>query len=178
MKFKYFLRGFGVGIVFTAIILAMLHTSGKNTMSDKDIIERAKKLGMIDSSELDTTLLETPLPTDNITSKPTEKVKEIVVTITPKAKETPKIKKQTEDTSKPKKTKKPVVEKEVVSITVESGMWSEKICQKLQELGVVDNAEELDEYLCEKGYASNIQPGIYKIKKGASYEEIAKALMK
>ena len=182
MKFKYFLRGFGIGIIFTAIIVAILHTSEKNVMSDREIIEQAKKLGMVASNEKDMDFLESATPTAAPTLEPTEKVKEIVVTLTPKAKETQKAK----ETSKPEKTKNntPTPDKagdskeETISITIESGMWSGKICQKLEELGVVDNAEEFDEYLCENGYESNIKPGIYQIKKGVSYEEIAKALIK
>ena len=184
MKMKYFLRGFGVGIIFTALIAAILHTSEKNVMSDREIIEQAKKLGMVASNEKDMDFFESAAPTAATTIEPTEKVKEIVVTLTPKAKETtiPKAK----ETSKPKKTKNNTTtpdkikdsEEETISITVESGMWSGKICQKLQELGVVDNAEEFDEYLCENGYELDIKPGIYQIKKGVSYEEIAEALIK
>lgn len=170
MKLKYYIRGFGVGIIFTALILSMLRTPEKNVMSNEEIMEQAKELGMVDPNEADIKMLETTVPTDKNTPVPTKEVekKEIVVTMTPKVK----------NTSKPKKTKKTAVEKEMVSITVERGMWSEKICQKLQELGVVDDGKALDKYLCENGYASNIKPGVYKVNKGASYEEIAKALTK
>ena len=44
-----------------------------------------------------------------------------------------------------------------------------KICEKLEKLGVIDDAKELDEYLCENGYASNIRPGVYQLKKGTDY---------
>ncbi len=175
MKLKIFLRGFGIGIVLTAIILSMLHTSEKNIMTNQEIIEQAKKLGMIDPKELGMAAAITSVPTDKITPVPT---KEVVETAAPEIKPTSETKPQKKETSKPKGTKKPVEETDVVNLTVESGMWSEKICQKLQELGVIENATEFNKYLLENGYETKIRQGTYQIKKGASYEEIAKALLK
>mgnify|MGYP003230445002 CR=1 FL=1 len=45
MRLKYFLRGLGIGIVVTTIILAISHNVGRR-MSDSEVIERAKELGM------------------------------------------------------------------------------------------------------------------------------------
>lgn len=45
MRLKYFLRGLGIGIVVTTIILAISHNAGSR-MSDSEVIERAKELGM------------------------------------------------------------------------------------------------------------------------------------
>ena len=48
MKRKYFVRGLGVGILFGALIMfAAYMTSGKNRMSDEDVIKRAQELGMV-----------------------------------------------------------------------------------------------------------------------------------
>lgn len=45
MRLKYFLRGLGIGIVVTTIILAISHNAGRR-MSDSEVIECAKELGM------------------------------------------------------------------------------------------------------------------------------------
>ena len=45
MRLKYFLRGLGIGIVVTTIILAISHNAGRR-MSDSEVIERAKELGL------------------------------------------------------------------------------------------------------------------------------------
>ena len=45
MRLKYFLRGLGIGIVVTTIILAISHNVGRR-MSDSEVIGRAKELGM------------------------------------------------------------------------------------------------------------------------------------
>ena len=48
MRFKYYLRGCGLGIVFTAIILsAAFHTRGEKEVSDEEVIRRAEALGMV-----------------------------------------------------------------------------------------------------------------------------------
>lgn len=47
MKLKYYLRGLGVGIIFTAIIMGIAFSGNKKeTLTDAEIIERAKLLGM------------------------------------------------------------------------------------------------------------------------------------
>jgi hypothetical protein len=52
LKFKYYLRGIGLGILFTTILLtAAFHYHG-NSMSDQEIIERAQGLGMVMPSDL------------------------------------------------------------------------------------------------------------------------------
>lgn len=66
MKRKYYLRGIGIGIIFTAVIMSIgYNTSYKNKISDKEIIVRAKELGMVEgnSSNLDNLLSTTPSPT-------------------------------------------------------------------------------------------------------------------
>lgn len=55
MERKYYLRGLGLGIVMTAIIMGIA-LSGNRKMTDEEIIARAKQLGMVEDtylSELD-----------------------------------------------------------------------------------------------------------------------------
>lgn len=48
MKLKYYLRGLGIGILVTALILSI--SGDKNTMTDDQVIQRAKELGMVESN--------------------------------------------------------------------------------------------------------------------------------
>ena len=50
MKFKYYLRGLGIGILISTIILSISFAMKKNDLSDDEIIARAKELGMINQS--------------------------------------------------------------------------------------------------------------------------------
>ena len=64
MNLKYYLRGLGLGILVTALILSV---AGRNrrTMTDAEVKERAKELGMIEN----TVLLEKPEETESASEK-------------------------------------------------------------------------------------------------------------
>lgn len=47
MKLKYYLRGLAVGILVTTIILAISFSQTKKELSDQEVINRAKQLGMV-----------------------------------------------------------------------------------------------------------------------------------
>lgn len=49
MKLKYYLRGLGIGILLTTIILSL--GNKKETLSDKEIMEKARELGMVMKEE-------------------------------------------------------------------------------------------------------------------------------
>ena len=52
MKLKYYLRGLGVGIICTAILMGIaLSGNKKEKLTDTEIIERAKLLGMVMADE-------------------------------------------------------------------------------------------------------------------------------
>lgn len=51
MERKYYLRGLGLGIAMTAIIMGVA-LSGNKTMTDEEIIARAKELGMVENTVL------------------------------------------------------------------------------------------------------------------------------
>ncbi len=55
MRFKYFMRGLGVGILFcTLIMFAAYQTSPNRLFTDEEVMARAKELGMVEAdSDLD-----------------------------------------------------------------------------------------------------------------------------
>ncbi len=64
-------------------------------------------------------------------------------------------------------------DEDTIILTVKKGMYSEAVSQAAYEVGLVEDAKDFDKYLSDHGFASNIHIGDYKIKKGASYFEIA-----
>ena len=54
MELKYYLRGLGIGIAVTAIIMGIA-LSGDKSMTDEQIIARAKELGMVENTVLSDT---------------------------------------------------------------------------------------------------------------------------
>ncbi len=83
MKLRYYLRGLGIGIVVTALIMTIASGS-EETLSDEEIKARAAQLGMVESSSLTLTEMQnvqrvtaSPKPTiePTETAKPTESEK-------------------------------------------------------------------------------------------------------
>ena len=73
MKLKYYLRGLGIGILVTTVILSLAGVGRKN-MTDEEVVKRAKELGMVESTLLsdlpDQTKAEEVRPTEPETSEP------------------------------------------------------------------------------------------------------------
>ncbi len=51
MRFKYFLKGAGIGIIVTTIVLAIIFAITPKEISDDEVIERAAALGMVMESD-------------------------------------------------------------------------------------------------------------------------------
>ena len=49
MKLKYYLRGFGLGIILTTVIMIIVTHSSRNDLSNAEIINKAEALGMVTS---------------------------------------------------------------------------------------------------------------------------------
>ncbi|MBO5485868.1 MAG: endolytic transglycosylase MltG [Eubacterium sp.] len=168
MKLRYFLRGLGVGIVLTAIILCVSYRS--QGTPGGDVVEEAKKLGMVfpEGSQK---------PEDNFTAAPATATPAVT---TPAATVTP------ETTKKPEKT---VVAsgagvtgettgktKKGTKFTVREGLLSSSVAREMKEAGIIKDDEALDEYLEKSGYGRKVRSGTYYIPKGASYAEIARII--
>ena len=61
MERKYYLRGLGLGIVVTAVIMGIV-LSDNGSMTDSEIIARAKELGMVENTVLSSTDSEEKTP--------------------------------------------------------------------------------------------------------------------
>lgn len=59
MKLKYYLRGLGIGIIVTTIILVSCFSMQKPKMTDEQIIEKAAQLGMIMPEQNSAVIAET-----------------------------------------------------------------------------------------------------------------------
>lgn len=52
MKLKYYLRGLGAGILFSVLIFVFVVSPKESKISDDEIIQRAKQLGMTEKKEI------------------------------------------------------------------------------------------------------------------------------
>ena len=182
MKLKYYLRGLGIGIVVTAVILTIANHLG-NKMSDEDIIKRAAKLGMVmkeDESLFPPTEPETTEP-EPTSPSPAEQDTTAVKPVEP---ETTTPEPTTSVPTEPETTTPVPAEPQTsgivihtATITVTSGMYSEAVSQKLEEAGIVKNWREFNEYLTSNGYAERLQTGTHSFNSEMNFKEIAEILV-
>lgn len=166
MKRKYFVRGLGVGILFGALIMfAAYMTSGKNRMSDEDVIKRAQELGMVKQSEyvLESDVTSQETTTEEITTEATTEKATTEKTTTEKA------------TTEASTTEKADTSTQT-TVTISSGMSSEAIASALANAGLVDDASKFNSFLVANGYDMKLETGNFSLETGMSYEEIAKIL--
>ena len=182
MKLKYYLRGLGVGIVVTAVILTIANHLG-NKMSDEDIIKRAAKLGMVmkeDESLFPPTEPETTTP-EPTSPSPTEQDTTAVKTAEPETttpEPTTPVPTEPETTTPvPAEPQTSGVVIHTATITVTSGMYSEAVSQRLEEAGIVKNWREFNEYLTSNGYAERLQTGTHSFNSEMDFNEIAEILV-
>ncbi len=64
MNLKYYLRGLGLGIVMTAIIMGIAAHGKEKSLTEEEIVERAKTLGMIEEEQLEEYLEEARAETE------------------------------------------------------------------------------------------------------------------
>lgn len=201
MERKYYLRGLGIGIVVTAIIMGIA-TFGKREMTDEEVIARAKELGMVENTVLaekteeeaeteavvdianaeDTTeksaIEETKKPETYAEQKEntTEETEKTETSAEQKENTTEETKKP--ETSTERKTaadkKEDITSAAVKTITVSSGDGSYTVAKKLAEAGVVTSAENFDTYLCQNGYDKKLRTGTFSIPADVSDEQIAR----
>ena len=184
MERKYYLRGLGIGIVVTAIIMGIA-TSGKRGMTDEEIIARAKELGMVENTVLSEKTEEEAETEADVDIANAEDATEKSAIEETKKPETSTEQKQntTEETKKPETSteqqttddkKEDITSAVVKTITVNSGDGSYTVAKKLAEAGVVTSAENFDTYLCQNGYDKKLRTGNFSIPADASDEQIAR----
>ena len=179
MKLKYYLRGLGIGILVTAVIMGVTQGSRKETLSDREIRERAAALGMVEpgNSLADLEAAETPAATEIPEAIETPAATEIPEAAeTPAATEAPAATETPEVTARP--TQKPAEEEEGSSYTfeIQAGDSSYQVAYRLQQAGLVADARDFDNYLCSKGYDRKLKTGSYEIPETATEEEISEIL--
>ena len=194
MKLKYYLRGLGMGIVITALILSVSHCTQRK-ISKEEIIKRAEALGMVMPSDEDIFNTETDTTAQDATEPSTEEVTtENPTTEAPTEEPTteePTTEAPTEEPTTEAPTQEPTTEEPTtqepttvapsvveLTFTVERGMYSEAVTRILVQGGIITNEAEFNQYLSDTGYDYMIQTGVFTVNSGMSYEEIAKIISK
>ena len=184
MKLRYYMRGLGIGMLITALILILSgRTSGQ--LSDEQIKARAAELGMVmeDKSVLKESEASPGTALEETEEKPEEVEPEEVEPeeVEPEEVEPEEVKPkevEPEETEAEKVTPEETVPAETVTITVRSGASSVSVAKQIEDAGLVSSAGDFDRYLCQNGYDKKICVGTYAIPVGATEEDIARAITK
>lgn len=168
MRFKYYLRGLGIGIFGSTMLFIIFSGFHKPTISDEEVKKRASELGMVmESTELfektDTesdTEKNTETNTEENTQKNTEQTTEIV----------------TETVVDPILPGDQTVVQTSAVIEVNRGDNCRQVAERLQSAGVIADAEDFRKYLGNAGYGQKLVSGSYEIPMDADYETIAKII--
>lgn len=184
MKFKYYLRGLGIGILFATIILAIsYHKNNQSAMSDSDIISAAKKLGMdfVDSTEgvESTQGIETTQgqETQGQETQSQETQSQETQSQETESQETESQETQVQETeSQETESGSSTEEIKTAKITVTNDISWRMVFNSLEDAGIIKDGNELYEYYNDKYSDVYLQNGTFEIPSGASYDEIIKIL--
>jgi outer membrane biosynthesis protein TonB len=203
MKLKYYLRGIGIGMLVTALILSISYLN-HNKMSDEEVKKRAKELGMVESTSLieasavlssdsgevavttkaptpEPEKTETPTPTPEPTEEPTPEPTEAPTpepTKEPTPEPTPEAEAETpegpEDPDSIGKETTNQGSSSTVTVRINSGDSSVTVARAVEEAGLVASAADFDSFLCANGYDKRLHVGTYEIPYDLTYAEMAK----
>lgn len=198
MRLKYYLRGLGLGIIFAVFIMMVGYRNHGSSMSDSEIIEKAKALGMvetedssgmksdkktdnktdeksdkkIDTSEPDTTIADTSAAEDTQTGTDNTDADNIAGTAdvdTTAPSDVAATDSAASDAAQPQQNT-------TFTVTVGSGDTCRMIAERLQAAGIIDDAEKFRAYMGQKGVDQFIADGNHEIPYGASYDDIINIL--
>lgn len=186
MRLKYYLRGLGLGIIFAVIIMTIGFHGNKQSMSDTEIIEKAKTLGMVEAKKPSGTVADeyNSEKTDSSAANSDDSSKKSEAEQDSQMQDSQMQDSQTpqEDTQQEAVVPAADVQPETVApqdtaattytITVTRQDTCRTIAEKLKALGLVDDAEQFRIYMGQKGADHFIADGDHSIPQGASYDDI------
>ena len=107
MNLKYYLRGLGIGIAMTTVILGLGTDKQAKTMTDAQIKQRAAELGMVETGGVLAEREEEQVTEETQEAASSEKEEESKVTKTPEKTQAPKETEIPKETEKPKASEEP-----------------------------------------------------------------------
>lgn len=189
MKFKYYMRGFGTGLIAATIILMIAGKTGNNNLhaADSRETETAGSVIAFTTQSPSETAITTEAAAETVKAEEALKAAEAVTTV-----ESTKVIESTkaaEGTKAVESTK--VVEGTTGNSEVSAAAGGEdgefevvfsevhtasQAVDILYDAGIIADKEEFSSYMEESGYDRKIRDGIYQLKPGDSYEAIAQTI--
>lgn len=193
MRLKYYLRGLGLGIIFTCLMFMLF--SNKTTNKNTDQADIYNQIDAATETLSDQTggSDKTDTLDDTDTSDGAEEQSDINATDSAEAQNNTDLQDNTDaqdntdvqntdaqnsadssDTAGEAGTAD--VQDEYVTLVIEQGDIARDVAESLYEDGIIDDVESFRKYLGETGVSKTLHAGEYNIKVGSTYEEIVELL--
>lgn len=177
MNFKSYLRGLGMGMVITTIILMATFAQNNREPTNAEIVSMARELGMVETSAF---LASQNTVADEKETRPekTEESSEAGTKTSPESgtdEPTEPSAEQHTDEPTEQASDAPVSGEQII-VEMNNFKQAYVAAELLESVGVVDDSEKFTEYLVENGYAGSLFNGTYTFTKGMPYEQVANIL--
>lgn len=167
MHLKSFTLGLGLGMIVISLVFFILYNNSNdseqnivnNEISDDEIVEKAKKLGMVFYKELPEN--QTKISDDNYTDIKIEETTKSII-----------IENDTDIQSTEQQYSQNDEDIEYITIVIKSGSNASKVAKELHDNGVIDNVQGFKQYLIDMQKTRVLRTGSFNIPLNSSYKEI------
>lgn len=191
MRLKYYLRGLGLGIIFTCLMFMLFSNKKADNTDQMDINQQLETTTETLSNQTsgddknDTANDEAVSGSADVQNN-TDAEDDVNVQNNADAQntadnqtgasDTTDTSNQTDDSNITGETSTDDVQDEYVTLVIEKGDIARDVAESLYEDGIIDDAESFRKYLGETGVSRTLHAGEYNIKVGSTYEEIVELL--
>mgnify|MGYP002764377740 FL=1 len=191
MRLKYYLRGLGLGIIFTCLMFMLFSNKKADNTDQMDINQQLETTTETLSNQTsgddknDTANDEAVSGSadvqnntdaeDDVNAQNNADAQNTADNQTG-ASDTTDTSNQTNDSNITGETGTDDVQDEYVTLVIEKGDIARDVAESLYEDGIIDDAESFRKYLGETGVSRTLHAGEYNIKVGSTYEEIVELL--
>lgn len=191
MRLKYYLRGLGLGIIFTCLMFMLFSNKKADNTDQMDVNQQLETTTETLSNQTsgddknDTANDEAVSGSadvqnntdaeDDVNAQNNADAQNTADNQTG-ASDTTDTSNQTDDSNITGETGTDDVQDEYVTLVIEKGDIARDVAESLYEDGIIDDAESFRKYLGETGVSRTLHAGEYNIKVGSTYEEIVELL--
>ena len=171
MRLKYYLRGAGIGILITTLVLTIAFSvknsySTEASLTDEEIINRATELGMIMPEQTEDSEDEEEKLENDLESEPSGDNGDGTNLDQSDEENAETASSSTDDTSVT-----------YIPFSVKGGQSSNDVAANLYKAGLVDSAEDFNDYLNKTGVDGLIQAGTFYVRSDSTYDDLAAILV-
>lgn len=176
MNLKYYLRGLGIGLIVTTIILTISNNVGSASNKNSGVGSQSPQEPTTSSGSV--IAFDRQQTTESTTEAASENATEPVINKTEQSTtiaDAPTTQAATV-TTQPAATTAVSSDNGEVTVVIKNVYYGTQAADILYDSGLITDKSEFVQYLISTGYGTKIQEGVYSIPKGSSYEAICQTI--